>query len=51
MNKKNIGDYALETAGEMTPSQVMKILANDSLARVSFLLWYSSMNLNGLING
>lgn len=27
MNKKNIGNNAPETAGEMTPSQVMKILA------------------------
>lgn len=27
MNKKNVGNYALETAGEMTPSQVMKRLA------------------------
>lgn len=27
MNKKNIGNNAPETAGEMTPSRVMKILA------------------------
>lgn len=27
MNKKNIGNNAPETAGEMTPSQVMKILS------------------------
>ncbi|WP_298302410.1 hypothetical protein [Hydrotalea sp.] len=27
MNRKNIGDDSPETAGEMTPSQVMKILA------------------------
>lgn len=27
MNKKNIGNNALETAGVMTPSEVMNILA------------------------
>lgn len=31
MNKKNIGSNTPETAGEMTPSQVMKILAKHGI--------------------